>query len=88
MATLAGALTILVGRPVLDKTALEGKYDFNWNMIRARFSVEKGRKRTRWLGAKGSIFTTLQEQLDLRLESQRGPLEILVIDGLEKPSEN
>jgi len=30
----------------------------------------------------------LQEQLGLRLESQKDPLEILVIDGLEKPSEN
>jgi uncharacterized protein (TIGR03435 family) len=35
-----------------------------------------------------SLFTALQEQLGLRLESQRGPGEILVIDSIARPSEN
>jgi uncharacterized protein (TIGR03435 family) len=60
-----------LGRPVIDKTGLTGKYSFelNWNPSppsAAQPSVAPGPDGT-------SIFTALQEQLGLRLESQKGP---------------
>jgi uncharacterized protein (TIGR03435 family) len=91
MATLAGALTILVERPVLDKTALDGKYNFKLeydpsSVVNREAPRENPPTAAPSPGA--SIFTALQEQLGLRLESRKGPLEILVIDRLETPSEN
>ena len=91
MATLAGALTILVERPVLDKTGLDGNYDFKLEYDPSTvFSREAalGTPPVASAPGAGSIFTALQEQLGLRLDSRKGPLETLVIDRLEKPSEN
>jgi uncharacterized protein (TIGR03435 family) len=72
-----------VDRPVLDKTGLEGSYDFNLNLADNAADVKstlEGMER----GRGPSIFTVIQEQLGLRLEPQKGPVEILVIDHLEK----
>ena len=82
-------LRLVVGRPVLDKTAVMGRFD-----IRVEFSREgtelAGIRQSVPAdpGGPPSIFTALQEQLGLRLESGRGPVETLVIDHIEKPSEN
>jgi uncharacterized protein (TIGR03435 family) len=71
---------------------LEGQYDFKLEYDPSTvFSRETALGNppavASSLGA-GSIFTALQEQLGLRLDSRKAPLQILVIDGLEKPSEN
>jgi uncharacterized protein (TIGR03435 family) len=80
----------LVQRPVVDKTGLTGVYDFTLT-----FRPEPGIP-----GAVGpnplppvdpeapGIFTAIQEQLGLKLESARGPVEVLVIDHAEKPDAN
>jgi uncharacterized protein (TIGR03435 family) len=67
----------VLGRPVLDKTGISGEFDVNltWALDQ---SIDTG----------PSIFTALEEQLGLRLEAQRGPVDILVIDHIEKPSAN
>jgi uncharacterized protein (TIGR03435 family) len=85
-----------LGRPVLDKTGLTGKYDFTlqWTPEENRAPMFKGTRD----GGQGpdnppdssgpSIFTAIQEQLGLKLEAQQGPAEVLVIDHVERPSEN
>ena len=83
MAILTQDLINMVGRPVIDRTGLTGRYDFT----------------LKWTPAPGtggpsgppvdsdapSIFTAVQEQLGLKLEAGRGPVEVVVIDRLEKP---
>jgi len=66
-------LTIVLGRPLIDKTGLTGRYDFilQW---------EKNNTQ--------SVFKAFRDQLGLELELSRGPGEFFVIDGVEKPSEN
>ena len=82
---LAGSLAFFVGRPVLDYTALTGKYD-----IELQWTPDAVRLRSAAPSEENSpsIFTALQEQLGLKLESAKGPVRTLVIDHVEKPSEN
>jgi uncharacterized protein (TIGR03435 family) len=68
-----------VDRPVLDKTQLTGSYDF-----KLTWTLESGALGT----DPEAVSIALQEQLGLKLESAKAPLEILVIDHAEKPSEN
>ena len=89
------------GRPVaslVDQTGLKGNYDFTLQFTpdqspAAMFKRPEG-------GSPGtdnapppdssgpSIFTVIQEQLGLKLESTKGPVDILIIDHVERPSEN
>jgi len=81
-----------LGRTVIDKTGLKGNYEINleWTPDQAQmFGGGDGGGDSHPASDTGpTIFTALQEQLGLKLESQKGPVEILVIDKLEKPSEN
>jgi uncharacterized protein (TIGR03435 family) len=73
---LASVLSRYVDRTVVDKTGLTGTYDF-------AISSAGG---TDTLGP--SIFTTVQEQLGLKLEPTKGPVDVIVIDHIEKPIPN
>ena len=92
IAQLATALAMFFDQPVVDRTGLKGGYDLTLS-----FSPEGGR------GAaappvgtappppdpnKPSLFAALQEQLGLRLESQRAPMRVVVIDSASPPTEN
>jgi len=90
MANLADSLSLMnsVGRPVLDRTGLPGGYSFNADL----YNIPKGLTPAEFKEAmvnSDAIFSTLPEQLGLKLESQKAPIEILVIDHAEKaPVEN
>jgi uncharacterized protein (TIGR03435 family) len=93
MASLANMLSQQLGRTVVDKTGLTGNYDFKleWtpDLGQPQGPKEIGGAETAPPDSLGpTIFTALQEQLGLKLESTKGPVEILVIERVEKPSEN
>ena len=78
MKLLAGALQGYVGDPVLDETGLKGLYDLNLDFI-----IDES------LSAEGPrVFEAMQDQLGLKLEARKGPVEVVVIDHVERPSAN
>jgi bla regulator protein blaR1 len=96
MQFLAHALSAIVGRSVVDKTGLTGIYDFSLN-----WTPDQGSMPMPGPGAGGpprgdapvdpngpSLFTALEEQLGLKLESQKGTVDVIVIDHIDLPSEN
>jgi uncharacterized protein (TIGR03435 family) len=90
---LADLLSGAVGRVVTDRTGHPGKFDFTltWTPEGYRPPPDNpARPRNEPLPDPNgpSLFTALQEQLGLRLEATKGPVEVYVIDRVEKPSEN
>ena len=67
----------LDGRTVVDKTGLEGSFDcdMTWSQVGSD-------------GPGPSFFTAVQDQLGLKLEPAKGMVEVLVVDGVERPSGN
>jgi uncharacterized protein (TIGR03435 family) len=81
-----------LGRWVADKTGLTGEFDFTMDWApdegRRRFPGEEAGAASTPGGDGPSFFTALQEQLGLKLEPQKGPVEVLVVDSAAFPSEN
>ena len=84
MADLARNLTGRVNRTVIDRTGLNGPYDFVLRWTPDNFQNTAGNAGPSLDGTQ--IFTAMQEQLGLRLEPQRGPAEFLIVDNVERPS--
>ncbi len=81
--TLALLLSGPAGRPVVDKTGLTNIYDMHLDL------GQKGPPAADGSADPGtSVFTSVQEQLGLKLESQKDQVEYLVIDHIERPSPN
>jgi uncharacterized protein (TIGR03435 family) len=91
MKMLADNLANTVGRPVVDMTGLTGKYDWKleWTPDPGVAIPSPNTSRQQTVDAPGpTIFTAVQEQLGLKLEAARGPVDIWVIDKIEHPSQN
>lgn len=93
LSQLATSLGVNVGRIVQDKTGLSGNYDVELSWTPERGAGPGGPPGAATpLGPGGadgsgvSIFTAVQEQLGLKLESQRGPVEVVVIDSVSQPT--
>jgi uncharacterized protein (TIGR03435 family) len=86
--TLTQVLSRELGRIVVDKTGLDGKYDLKLNWSPDNEPEAYGSATSNASAPGPSIFTALQEQLGLKLESTKGPVKMLVIDHIEQPSEN
>jgi uncharacterized protein (TIGR03435 family) len=98
MGAIAAQLSNMLGRVVVDKTGLDGSFD-----VKLEWTPEPGQGGPMGFGppppgapdahppadsSGPTIFTAVQEQLGLRLESQKGPVEMVVIDRVEKPTAN
>jgi uncharacterized protein (TIGR03435 family) len=97
VAILAGYLPLGLGRVVLDRTGLEGRYDFTLEYADqdsdAVSSVPAGSSTASNgslppVESGPSIFTAVQEQLGLKLEPTKGPVDMIIIDHIERPTEN
>jgi uncharacterized protein (TIGR03435 family) len=96
MQQLSRTFSVFTRRPVIDRSGLEGEFDLDLNFT-PEFDVvgppppggaplQPGPPEPVADGP--GLFTALEEQLGLKLESQRAPVDVLVIDRLERPSEN
>jgi|SRR5271157_1654696 len=77
LALIAQRLAQQVGRPVFDRTGIQGEFDF-----KVDYAIDDNPE------SGPSIFAAVQQQLGLKLEATKGPLETLVIEHAEKPSGN
>jgi uncharacterized protein (TIGR03435 family) len=78
---LAETLSETLGAFVLDQTGMTGKYYFGFKFAQVNSPPGDDVK-------SASIFTALEDELGLKLEKQKGPVEILVVDRVETPSGN
>ncbi len=95
MTQFVNTLARIMGRPVIDKTGYTGTFDVHLEFtpegtaFGGRGFIPKGPPDAPPIDSSApSIFTAIQEQLGLKLESEKAPQEILVVDGAEKASEN
>ncbi len=96
MKALSNRLSDFLGRTVLDKPGLAETYEIKLEWVPDEYQVSMfsamgvpegfGAPAADWPGP--TLFTALEEQLGLKLESQKGPVEVFTIERIERPSAN
>jgi bla regulator protein blaR1 len=77
-----------LGRPVVDQTGLSGRFDFTLQWTPERNRLPSDVSSTMLEASAPTLIEALNEQLGIKLQSTNAPVQILVIDHVEKPSEN
>lgn len=92
MPRIARELSTFAGRPVQDQTKLTGSFNFELRWTPDEYISSDGQAKllngSPVDTSSPSFFSAIQQQLGLKLEPKRGPVEVLVIDHAENPSEN
>jgi uncharacterized protein (TIGR03435 family) len=86
MTRFSGMLSMLMDRPVLDLTGLTGSYDFTLKIQSEQPGPEGKAALAEWFSS--AIFSEIEKQLGLRLEADKGPVDYLIVDHVEKPDAN
>ena len=84
---MVNTLANMLGSPVIDKTGVTGLYDFTLEWVDAG-TIRRPEDAGAPLDNGPSLFVALQEQLGLKLEVKKVPIEVLVIDHIEKAGAN
>jgi len=76
---IASMLTVMLGKTVVNKTGIQGRFSYNlhWTPDDAGGAPDSI-----------SLFAAIQEQVGLKLEASKGEVEVLVVDHVERPSDN
>jgi uncharacterized protein (TIGR03435 family) len=92
MGEFAKAMQYVLDRPVVDRTSLEGRWDFllKWTPDESQFTAMgyKIPPPADNPNAPPGLFSAIQEQIGLKLEAVKAPAQVLVVDGVERPTEN
>jgi uncharacterized protein (TIGR03435 family) len=82
----------VLDRPVVDQTGLAGRFDFtlNWTPDDSQFGGMGAKipPPTDSADAPPNLYTAIQEQIGLKLDATKAPADVMIIDHVEKPSEN
>jgi uncharacterized protein (TIGR03435 family) len=90
MSDLARNLAPFAGRPVVDKTGLSGAFDLDltWTPEQGKVGPEGTQSQAAPSSDSVFLFTAVREQLGLKLDAQRGPVDVVVIESAKRPVED